>query len=293
MAIVKRENIALRWALIRSHVPSGEGSAADLISLPVASPLPAPGIDVHASTASLNVVTQSIVRANLARAWSKSAMGYLPSEMFVRQPSNPTHNPHLWSAAHILDFLRDTLTAGFPLPPSVAAQSTRVLIADGIIPVLAAALSDAAAPDVLHFVCQFVRHAFLALLSPPDPSWGTATDLRWAPILARCVLAPLIAWASSPAHAQRKIGAEAERRAFHESLLATCKDTVECCASTMSASAPSATRTEAARCIEVCMAVQQACPSTCYRITPAAHASLSHRVPLFALLVALELPPIT
>jgi hypothetical protein len=268
---VRRENIALRWALVRSSAHSTEGGGAVPAQRePAAAAAPAADPSVESEFASYNPVLQAVLRAKMAVAWSKSALPYLPADMFVRvtRPlSVASNDPHLWSTAVLLDFLKDMMR-GPGIPPSQrdAHASVAALVEGGVLPIMTAATRLGAGHEILHLVTRSLRQAFDATLS------SKTTDMRWIAVLAANVLAPLLHWSAG----------EAMRAAFRHALDAVCREVLESCSDQMhDARSPGF-----ARGTEVSMAIYDTNPGAAATVARPTLDRLSAQSSLFAVLAA-------
>lgn len=283
----RRENIALRWALVRaSQEKTNEDSDASyrrgarrfLEKLPVdpGDSIQTPGKEsegIADESQDKNVVVQALLRTRMASAWSSTGNSQLPLDFMPKTSQIPL--PGAEEAARpvtlLLDFLCETINSGFPMKYEDARLSVAVLTQSGLLPILSAE----SASNAIVISGPRIVHRLQALFENLIRHDG---DIQWASLLGEELLSPLLSWTLDDPSGHARV-------AFRNALLEACCVVVEECGKLLLDGSPS----EYSAAHEVTMAVVNCDPEIMAALKPEVRETLASGSSLFKMISAMNI----
>jgi Myb-like DNA-binding domain len=283
--VLRRENLALRLAVLQSGIPNAESTSGDNAASPCevpqqASPsgaappkCTATESSVEATFETYNPVVQSVLRTKMAIAWSRTTIPYLPANMLVRQTkplANVSTDPHDWSFAILMDFMLDLVkNEDFPASHADACSAITALVDDGILVLLTKVTSSGYGYDKLAMLRHFTSTLFATVLG------SNCINLRWIAVLGKHLIVPLVSWCLSNPQRRGTLKAELDN---------DCACLMELCSQKMTQGFPP----DLARATEMCLALNEANSSAVAKLSTSTREALFSQLPLLAMLCAMH-----
>lgn len=274
--MLKRENIALKWQLVgraekfMTEAKPKSKSWKNRSREPAHDPCASHGLAAcRLRFENLDPLLRTMVSANLAKAWSRSGLSFVPADIVPRVPCDNQRESRLWPLSHVFEFVLDVLGTDFD-PETVRAENMLdYLVKDGVLPVLERITDCSASTAESNYIIQFLEQALHKFSNTK-----IQVHYAWISIFFRKVVRPLSAWT----------GEHELHKKFSLQFNDLAKDVLEQCVSLLD----SADHGSQAVGMELSLALLTTFRGIHSRINQTAHKSICLHVPLFGLLAAIE-----
>jgi hypothetical protein len=269
---LKRENIALQWALFQAKYgrlgesPSAREERTNRSFFKVHM------VDdenkIQGRLAS-DIVARAISEANLARAWSISMPNFNPGELRLQPPINSAEsNCKDLSVNLILKFLSGMMRKEFPENSDVVERAVAAVVQGGLLDVVKTSKRNGSFPSVLKCMSDFLLESYSAVLDTTEK-----IDIRWASVLGMSVLSPVIGCSNSSGKTCALLSAVDD---VLVAVLTRCYETIQ-----------DASTETSSRSMEVALSIQEVNPRVSGKLQPDIFESLCLRFPLFGFFATL------